>query len=130
MPIQRERERGRVILSLSSEINLDHHSTDPVCDTLYRAWTLSHIHPLTHLHEQEGNTVEVVTTHQPQEVEAMGMAGGDQGDITAAAEAQALREHYMSLIADRQQQQQLPASEEHSIQAALQQLTSIFTIPH
>jgi len=62
----------------------------------------------------------------------MGMAGGDQGDITAAAEAQALREHYMSLIADRQQQQQqqLPASEEHSIQAALQQLTSIFTIPH
>lgn len=93
--------------------------------------SVSHIHPLTHLHEQEGNTVEVVTTHQPQEVEAMGMAGGDQGDITAAAEAQALREHYMSLIADRQQQQQqLPASEEHSIQAALQQLTSIFTIPH
>ena len=82
----------------------------------------------THPHVKEGTTVEVVTTQQPQE--AMGMAGGEE--LTAAAEAQALREHYMSLIADRQQQQQLPpsCSEDHSIQAALQQLTSIFTVPH
>ena len=57
----------------------------------------------------------------------MVMGGGDQGDMVAAAEAQALREHYMTLIADRQP---LPSAEEHSLQAAIQQLANTFTVTH
>lgn len=70
-----------------------------------------------------------MTTQQPQVVEgSMVMGGGDQGDMVAAAEAQALREHYMTLIADRQQP--LPSAEEHSLQAAIQQLANTFTVTH
>ena len=69
-----------------------------------------------------------MTTQQPQVVDgSMVMGGGDQGDMVAAAEAQALREHYMTLIADRQP---LPSAEEHSLQAAIQQLANTFTVTH